>query len=201
MFGGSFDPIHHGHLIPARAIAEQIGLNRVVFIPCGQPPHKPGVRLADARHRLEMIRLAIVDEPHFELDDLELHRPGPSFTIETVDAYRSAMGSEADLFWIVGGDSLRDILSWHRISELVNRVQIVAAIRPGSEGPDEVVLSKTIGESAAAKLIKFALPTPQVEISATNIRTRVVKGQSIQYLVPDSVRSYIYAHGLYQANP
>jgi nicotinate-nucleotide adenylyltransferase len=201
MFGGSFDPIHHGHLISAHIIAEQLSLDRVVLIPCGIPPHKPGVRLTEPRHRLEMIRLALGDDPLFEIDDLEVHRSGPSYTIDTVDVYRAAVDSETKLFWIVGADSLLELHTWHRIVELVQRVQIVAAVRPGCELPKLQTLADAVGGPIAGELLKFALTTPQIEISASDIRKRVQDGRSIRFLVPESVRSYIYARGIYQVNP
>ncbi len=197
LYGGSFDPIHVGHLISARALAEQIGLSRVILIPAGVPPHKRGHPLTPADHRLAMARLAVQDDPLFEVDDCELLRTGPSYTIETIEAYRARLGGDAALYWIIGCDSLAELPTWHRVADLVERVQIVTMVRPGSSPPPAEVLATSVGDKAAKLLLESCYQTPAIEISATDIRSRVGTGRSIRYLVPEAVRRYIEQNRIY----
>lgn len=201
MFGGRFDPIHHGHLISARCIAEHLSLAKVVLFPCGIPPHKRSNHLTEGSHRLAMTRLAVEGETLFEVSDFELVRSTPSFTIETVDGYRATLDEPADLFWIIGADTLRELPAWHRIAELVEKVQIVTAARPDSVLPTVEHLAVAMGTPAAVRILANRIDTPLIEISATGIRKRIAEGKSIRYLVPDAVRSYIHENRLYQESP
>lgn len=198
LFGGTFDPIHHGHLIVARAVLEQLGYERLVLIPSPNPPHKVGRELSDASHRLEMARIAVEGEPRFEVSDCEIRRAGLSYTILTVEAFRQSIGADGPLAWIIGGDSLPELYSWYRISELVDACRIVTAVRPGYEVPDLNPLRRTLSYEQIERLRGDILPTPSIDISSTAIRRRVREGRSIRYLVPDAVRAYIEQHGLYK---
>jgi len=198
LYGGSFDPIHHGHLIVARAIAERLGLNRVIFLPSANPPHKLGEALADAQHRTKMVDLAIRDEPIFCFSDYDLTRNGPSFTIETVTHFREQLDSDAVLHWIIGADSLPDLTTWHKAAMLVDACKIVTAARSGWREVDWDRLNSTLTDVQIQRLQTGVLETPVVEISSTDIRQRVAQGQSIRFLVPDTVRAYIEKHGLYR---
>lgn len=198
LYGGSFDPIHFGHLISARSLAEQLALDRVVLIPSPRPPHKNAVELTDARHRLEMARLAVEGDPLFEVSDVELHRSGPSYTFDTVTHFRQRLGEGADLFWFIGADSLPELPTWYRVSELVHIIRIVTAARPGWTPPDPATLTAAVGRDAAVRLLHDLLETPRIDISATDIRARTAAGKSIRYLVPEPVTSYIDAHRLYR---
>jgi len=200
LFGGSFDPIHFGHLISARSIAEQLGLSRVVLIPAARPPHKLGARLTDGAHRLAMIRLAVHNDALFEVNDLELRRAGPSYTIDTVQTLQGSLGSGIELHWIIGLDSLPELATWHRISELVDMVRIVTAKRPGSVDPDLTRLRAVLGAPAVERLQTMRVETPAIEISASDIRRRVGAGLSIRYLCPEPVVEYIGIHGLYRTS-
>ncbi len=197
LYGGSFDPIHVGHLIAARSVAEQLDIRRIVLVPALQPPHKTGRLISEARHRLAMSRLAVERDPLFEVSDVELRRPGPSYTIDTVTAFRGEMEPGVELYWIIGADSLPDLPSWRRIAELVKLVNIVTAARPGWHPPSIDELAAIVGPEAARSLLKHCCRTPEIEISSTQIRNRVRAGLSIRYLVPPSVASYIDAEGLY----
>jgi nicotinate-nucleotide adenylyltransferase len=199
LYGGSFDPIHFGHLICAQSIAEQINLTRVVLILSPRPPHKTGRRLTDAEHRLAMARLAVEGDPLFEVSEIELHRAGPSFTIDTVGAFRAQVGTEAELFWIIGADSLPELPTWRRVSELVRAVHIVTAKRPGSRSADSAALAAAVGQAQARALLDHCIETPEIGISSTDIRKRVAIGQSIRYMVPEAVGSYIKQKSLYIA--
>jgi nicotinate-nucleotide adenylyltransferase len=197
LFGGTFDPIHHGHLIAARAVAERLDCERVVFIPAPNPPHKIGRDLSDAADRLEMVRLAIQGEPRFEVSDIEIRRPGPSFTVFTVQAYRQNIGPDVPLAWIVGGDSLPELHTWYRVDELVRLCRIVTAVRPGHETPDLSALRRRLSAEQIDQLVKDVLMTPPIDISSTEIRRRVREGRSVRYLLPDSAIEYITTHNLY----
>ncbi|MCZ6697465.1 MAG: nicotinate-nucleotide adenylyltransferase [Planctomycetota bacterium] len=197
LYGGSFDPIHFGHLISARSVAEQLDFSRIILIPSARPPHKPTAAVIDARHRLEMARLAVAGDPLFEVSEVELHRAGPSYSIDTVDELGRQLGDQCDLFWIIGADSLPELATWHRIGELLDRIRIVTAARPGFVVPDVTSLEAKVGAPAVEKLISDRFRTPEIDISATGIRQRVRKGRSVRYLTPSPVAEYIAREGLY----
>lgn len=198
LFGGSFNPIHVGHLIVARAAAEQLNAEQVVLIPSAAPPHKTNSHLATPEDRMEMVHLAIAGEPGFAVSDIELHRQGPSYTILTVEAYRRELGSGTPLYWLIGGDTLPELHTWYRIRDLVELCTVVTAVRPGFEAPDLSTLFNALPPSQIHRLEGSILPTPRIDVSATEIRRRIREGRSIRYLVPDRVAEYIRANGLYQ---
>ena len=198
LFGGSFNPVHHGHLIIARAVAEELNIARLVFVPSANPPHKRGHQLADAADRLEMVRLAVTDEPLFEVSDIEIRRRGPSYTILTVEEYRAQLTQGEALYWIIGGDTISELHTWYRARELVDLCRIVTAVRPGFETPDLSVLQPTLTAEQVERLRQGILKTPRIDISATEVRQRVAAGQSIRFLVPEPVREYVEGRRLYQ---
>ena len=197
LFGGSFDPIHHGHLIAARAVGEWAGLSRVVFLPCRQPPHKHENDLLDGAHRGEMVKLAIADEPLFSFSDYDLTRQGPSFTIDTVRHFRAELGRDAELCWIIGADSLRELPTWRCVTELVEECRIITAARPGWTTDVWDDLRQTFTDEQIARLRSDVVETPLIDISATDIRRRISSGRSVRYLMPDEVISYVRENNLY----
>lgn len=197
LFGGSFNPIHNGHLIAARGVAERLGVARLILVPSAMPPHKIGADLAPAEDRLEMARLAIAGERGWEVSDCELRRTGPSYTLDTVRQFREAMGPGTPLIWIIGADSLPELVSWYRIEELVELCRIVTAARPGWEKPPLRGLAARLGPEPIARLAADVLETPRIDIAATDIRARIRAGRSIRYLVPDAVAAHIARRGLY----
>ena len=199
LFGGSFDPIHHGHLIIGRHVAEHLGIARVVLVPSAIPPHKQNQRLAPAADRLAMCRLAVADDPQFEVSDWEIGRSGPNYTLYTVEHFRTLLGPEAELYWVVGMDSLNELETWHRVGELVDACTIVTAARPGFEPPDAKTLSRRFNAAQIEKLHRHVIEGPRIDIAGTDIRARVQVGRSIRYLVPEAVLAHIVAHGLYRA--
>ncbi len=201
LYGGSFNPIHNGHLIIARAVAEQLDLQRVVFLPTASPPHKASEGLADPAHRAEMTRLAIAGEPRFELCDFDLTRKGPSYTFETVTHFREVLGPDALLHWIIGADSLAELTTWRRISALMDACRIVTAARVGWEQINWDELRGVLDEARIARLQTGVLRTPIIEVSSCDIRNRKRQGRSIRYLLPDSVAAYIEANALYSDAP
>jgi nicotinate-nucleotide adenylyltransferase len=184
IFGGSFNPIHAGHLILAESARDQLGLDRVLFIPAHMPPHKPSADLLPALTRLEMVKLAIREHPGFIASDIELHRAGPSYTVETVRALH-AQAPQAELFLIVGADMLG--VEWKGWAELKKRCTIVAAKRPGSKPP-----------AKADKKISW-ITMPQIGISSSDIRARIRADRSIRYLLPGAVERFIRSRHLYRS--
>jgi nicotinate-nucleotide adenylyltransferase len=190
-FGGSFNPIHFGHLVCARAVAEAGGFDRVVLIPSSQPPHKSGdTSLASASARVEMCRLAVAGDPFFAVDDLELARAGRSYTIDTVRQLRS--GGWPEISWLIGADMAKSLPTWHKPTELLAEVRFVLMARPGwsmdwKQLPQEM-----------QKLQSAVIPAPLLEISSTDIRQRLAAGRSIRYMTPHSVIDYIRRHKLYE---
>jgi nicotinate-nucleotide adenylyltransferase len=198
LFGGTFDPIHHGHLIAARAVAERLGFQRVVLVPSAQPPHKRGRELTPAADRLAMCGLAISGEPLFEVSDLEIRRPGLSFTILTIEAFRAQVGPDVPLAWIIGGDSLPELHTWYRAGELVEACRIVTAVRPGHETSDLQGLRRVLSAGQIERLLSDVITTPRIDISSTDVRGRLRDGRSVRYLVPDAVIDYAAARDLYR---
>lgn len=199
LYGGSFDPIHFGHIISARSIAEQLGLDRIVLIPSARPPHKLGGVKTAPEHRLAMAKLAVEGDSLFDVSDIELHREGPSYTFDTVGQFRQLLGGHVDLCWLIGGDTLPELPTWYRVRELVQAVRIVTATRPSWSPPAASVLEPAVGPEAAEALLRDCIQTPGIDISATDIRARVRDGRSTQYLLPEPVRSYIERNKLYRS--
>jgi len=197
LYGGTFDPIHLGHLIIARNVREQLGLKEVVFIPSATPPHKTTTPITDFNHRSQMVKLAIQDEQGFGFDDCEIKRSGPSYTLETIAYFRKKLGKDAQIFWIIGADTLPELSTWYRAGELVESCDIITVSRPGWDNHDLKSLQDTFTPEQITKLQRGILPTPRIDISSTDIRNRVAAGLSILYLVPEPVREYIHDQQLY----
>jgi nicotinate-nucleotide adenylyltransferase len=184
IYGGTFDPVHLGHLVLARDALEQLGLDGVLFVPCGQSPFKERKPHASGARRLGMLKLALKGEARFWLSRCEVDRPGPSYSIDTAVEIREAF-PRAELFWLVGGDQLAGLGQWHRAGELRGLVRFVVLSRGEAAGKEE----------GGAVL---GLPRPRrVDISATEIRHRVKSRLPIDHLVPAPVAAYIKRHGLY----
>lgn len=188
LFGGTFDPIHVGHLILAEEARERLELEKIIFIPSGIPPHKHHHSISDSGLRLEMTRLAIEGNEHFELSDFEIGHEAASFTVETVNHFKHTLGQETQLFLIVGADSILEISTWKEPRKLLSQCRPVVAGRPGF---DLDGLEPELRERA--KTLEGVL----VDVSSTDIRQRVAAGRSIRYLVPASVASFILEHKLY----
>ncbi len=196
LYGGSFNPIHHGHLLVARAVAEMRQLDRVVFLPSQHPPHKRPEGLIAAEHRAAMVRLAIAGEEILEFSDFDLNRPGPSYTIDTVLHFRTRLGGDSQLFWIIGADSLAELTTWKQLPKLVNACQILTARRPGTDEIDWSVFHGVLSDQQVHRLQDGLVETPMFDISSTDIRHRMRDGLSVRYMLPDSVREYLLLHRL-----
>jgi nicotinate-nucleotide adenylyltransferase len=191
-FGGSFNPVHHGHLLCARAVAEAAGFERVVLIPSARPPHKPGdYALAPAEDRLEMCRLAAALQPElFEVSDVEVRRGGASYTIETVRALKQSGWGE--VHWLIGADMLMDLPNWREPEALLREVQFVMMARPGW------MMDWTRLPAAYRGLEQAVVAAPLIDISATEVRARVKCGESIHFLTPSTVVEFAVRRGLYR---
>jgi nicotinate-nucleotide adenylyltransferase len=198
LFGGTFDPIHVGHLIVARHVRERLGVRQTVLVPAAAPPHKMDRALAAAEHRLAMVRLAVVGQDDFAVDDQELRRHGPSYTIDTVADYRRRLGGRAQIHWLIGSDTAVELGSWHRIGELADLCTFVTAARPGFEACRLDALAGALAAEQIEWMRRHVVAAPLIEVSSTQIRRRVAEGRSIRFLVPDAVAEYIADRGLYR---
>lgn len=191
IYGGTFDPIHIGHLRIAEEGREQMGLDRVLFVPNQVSPFKTDRTVTPGAARLEMVRLAIAGNPAFTASDIEIRREGPSYAVETLRALQGEFPG-AELFFLTGADAIRDLPDWREPEALLLLARFVGATRPGSDR-DEVLLA--LPESWRARITFIEMPG--LDISGTNLRERVQAGRSIRYLVPAAVGEYINRHGLY----
>jgi nicotinate-nucleotide adenylyltransferase len=195
VLGGTFDPPHVGHLWLATLAADAHGLDRVLFMPSAQPPHKRERPTSGAADRLLMTRLAIVGEPAFELCPIEMERPGPSFTVDSVEELRR-MRPDDELYLLMAADSLASIDSWRDPDRLLSLVEWIVGPRPGADMPAPDVLGERFGDAAGRIHL---LEGPSLDVSSTEIRRRVAAGRAIRYLVPRSVEELIRDRGLYTA--
>jgi len=196
VLGGTFDPIHLGHLIVAEDIREKLGLGEVLFIPAGRPwlKLKEEKTVSAAEHRLAMVRLAVASNPYFKVSTMEIERLGLSYSIDTVLELKAKLGARAEIYFIVGPDAMAELPKWKEPSRLVELCQVVGIGRPGHATADLRKLERSVpGASQRIKLVDV----PQIDISSTEIRERVARGISIRYLVPEAVEKYIEEHGLY----
>lgn len=200
ILGGTFDPIHLAHLLIAEHAREALQLDQVRFVPAARAPHKQHLPASDAKHRWEMVRLAIGGNAFFAADDRELRRGGTSYTVDTL-AELHAQRPEDDLFFLMGADSLAELHTWrtpHRICELAF-VAVVA--RGGRPLPDLRLLQPYLPGGRSEDLQQHLVTMPQMEISSTQLRQRVAQGKSIRYQVPPAVEAYIHAQGMYRPEP
>ena len=193
VLGGSFNPIHYGHLLLADDVAELLGLDRVLFVPAARPPHKPNGDLAPAPDRYAMVELAIAGHPKFAVSDLEFHRPGPSYTVDTLEALAIP---RKDLFLIIGSETFLDLLTWRSPRRVAELAQLAVVPRLGSAfDPDSAAVRKVVQEIGHEPRIVRASSLP---ISASDLRRRVREGRSIAYRLPAAVDAYIRARHLYR---
>jgi len=194
VLGGTFDPVHLGHIIMAEAARKSLGLTEVLLVPAGQPMTRSNERIASAEHRLRMLHLAVAGSPYLKVSTIETERPGPSFTVDTIAELRRKYGEKNEIFFILGWDSLAQLPIWRDPARIINMCTLVAVPRPGWPQPSLKALEKDI--PGISKRVVF-LDSPRVDISATVIREKVARGESIDHLVPGPVADYIKKHGLY----
>lgn len=188
IMGGTFDPIHHGHLVAAEEVRYAFRLDKVVFVPAGRPWQKDERGVTPAELRYEMTKRAVEGEPSFEVSHMEIDRSGPTYTIDTLRGYR-ACAPEAELFFITGADAISQILSWKDADDALELATFVAVTRPAHDLSD-------IGPRVRERV--EILEIPALAISSTDIRRRVAEGRPVRYLVPDAVARFIDEHGLYR---
>ena len=196
IMGGTFDPVHYGHLVAAEMARSEFDLGKVLFIPSGIPPHKMRRDISAAKLRYEMVEMAIRDNPEFDLSAVEIERKGPSYTVETLRLIHRSW-PEHELYFITGTDALLEIFSWREAEEILTMIQFIGAARPGFDASD--FLLKVQQEHPETQGRIHYLEVPALAISSTDIRARVSQGQPIRYLLPESVRLFIQQHGLYVA--
>lgn len=200
LYGGSFDPIHMGHLIVAECCREQAGLDRVLFLPAAIPPHKQGRPLADAEHRVEMLKLATGGHPGFAVSTDEIDRGGVSYTVDTLARLRQQHSTD-DVALILGPDALRDLPTWHEPERILSLADVIAVERAGVDDVLALVheprLAALLGPARAAKVAAARVICPAIGIRASDLRAAVAAGRSIRYRTPRAVEQYIASHGLY----
>ena len=194
IMGGTFDPIHNGHLATAETVNDALSLDRVLFIPASVPPHKRGRHIADSFHRLAMTILATCSHPNFHVSTVELEREGPSYAVDTVDALKNIFPSNTQFYFILGADAALELHTWHNAFELVAKCFFVAATRQGTVFDLDAV-HKNFPAELRPHIIH--VETPALEISSTDIRNKIRRRRSIKYLVPEPVERYIRKECLY----
>jgi nicotinate-nucleotide adenylyltransferase len=193
--GGTFDPVHNGHLLIANEAGWRLELDSVVFIPTGDPPHKQNLSITPARRRLEMVRLATQDNPLFEVSPIEIERPGLSYTAQTLQALHEDYGEDTEFYFIIGVDAAAELLSWNEPDQVVTLAKLVVVNRPGFDFPLAKLQAGLPEIDLNERLI--LLDVPLVEISSTEIRHRVSQNISIRYLLPEEVIAYIEREKIY----
>lgn len=195
LLGGTFDPIHLGHLLTADFVLKALDLEKIIFIPANHPPHKTELKVTPAQDRYIMTILATTHNPKFRVSDIELKREGLSYTIDTIKRFVAKYGDSAEFYFILGADAIADLEKWEKFEDLLQLCYFVAATRPGFM--DKVLQAKKrFGKLGEQKIIW--LDTPELNISSTDIRNRVKQNLPIRYIVPDVVENYIYKEGLYK---
>lgn len=210
VFGGTFNPIHFGHLRAAIEVWEAFCLDKILLIPSATPPHKTADQVANAEDRLQMVRLAVEGEPFLEASDIELARPGPSYTIQTLQYFQEQFGPESDIHFIVGQDAFSEITTWRSYEALFGTAHFIVMTRPGSKlGSVESFIHANISEAyqydrTSNRYVHpewcsiFCLRITHLDISASEIRERIRHGRSIHFLLPDAVEDYVEKRGLYR---
>lgn len=191
LMGGTFDPIHNGHLVTAESAADRFGLEEVIFVPTGIPPHKEDEQITSPEDRYNMVLLATINNPRFSVSRYEINKTGPSYTIETVQHFKNLNRSKK-LFFITGADAILQLPTWKEPQKLLATIEFIAATRPGYS-----LKNLQAGLYQQYRSTIHILEIPGIAISSTEIRKRVKTGESIKYLVPPEVESYIYKHALY----
>jgi nicotinate-nucleotide adenylyltransferase len=217
LFGGTFNPIHYGHLRSAAEIKEAFGLDKICFIPAAIPPHKKSEEVENAKHRLKMIRIAISRNPDFGVSDIELKRTGPSYTIDTINYFLTSLKNISELFFIIGSDAFLELNTWKSYKALLRLISFIIMARPDTYFNEKNKKTTQIGQFLSAKISTNYIYSEKdayfkhnempsihiyyvtaLDISSTKIRQMVRSGRSVQYLLPDSVEKYIKSKGLYK---
>ncbi len=198
ILGGTFDPIHYAHLAIAEEVRVALDLTEIVFIPAGQPPHKPERTVTPAEHRLAMVQLAITSNPYFTYSRIEVDRPGPSYLVDTLHSLRTQWDNHTELYFIIGWDSLEELHTWYDPQGILAQLtHLVAVGRPGyAQGNEYNTMLEARLPGIQQRLL--VVSAPLLHISSTDLRQRVAEGRPIKYQTPETVEQYIVAHNLYR---
>ncbi|MGE5380341.1 MAG: nicotinate-nucleotide adenylyltransferase [Methylocystaceae bacterium] len=192
VMGGTFDPIHLGHLAAAENARFYLELDRVLFMLSAQPPHKLDMQVTSAHHRLKMVELAVADNPHFEVSTLEMQRKGASYTVDTIKQLHVQF-AQPEIYFLMGSDSLFDLVNWYHYEEIAHQCLLVSISRPGFANED-AYQSLPLAVRASTRILEV----PKLEISSTELKRRLKSGEPVRYLLPTSVEAYIKEHHLYE---
>jgi len=198
ILGGTFDPVHYGHLVIAEEVYASLELSEIVFVPAGEPPHKTNVEITAAAHRLSMLELAIASNPHFTISRIDIDRAGPSYTVDMLRLLRQQWGEQTALYFIIGGDSLEDLLGWHNPSGILEQLTHLVAVRRPGYDESEAFYSRLEARLPGIKQKLVVVDAPQFDTSSTDLRNRVAQGRPIKYQTPETVESYIVQYDLYR---
>ncbi len=193
LMGGTFDPIHYGHLVTAEEAYVRFNLDKVIFIPSGKPPHKSDKKVSDGSHRFIMTQMATITNPHFDVSRIEVDEDGPTYTVDTLKKLKAGEFSDSELFFITGADAIIEICTWKNPEELFSLCRFAAATRPGYVVSNELI--ESVKAFGADRLDFFEVPA--LAISSTDIRQRMREGRPVRYLLPGEVISYIMKNRLY----
>lgn len=196
IMGGTFDPIHYGHLVAAEVARAEFNLDKVIFIPAGNPPHKQQKSISDAEHRYLMTALAIASNPNFEVSRMEVDKKELTYTIDTVKELQGEYGEATDIYFITGADAMLELLTWYKIEELLTLCRFIAVTRPGFDKKDLEQKIREISSKYNGEVV--CIEVPLLAISSTDIRERSLGGKPIKYLLPEAVEEYIVKNGLYK---
>jgi nicotinate-nucleotide adenylyltransferase len=197
VFGGTFDPVHLGHLILAEQCREQGRLDQVWFIPAARPPHKSDHAVTPFRHRVEMIQLATAGNPAFRINELENERPGLSYTVDTLDALKKEQ-PDAEWFLLIGSDTLAEFPTWHDPAGILRRAGLLVMVRGEERIRSAEELRAALNLPATEKVSVEGIEAPRIEIASRDLRRRAAQGRSLRYFVPRAVECYIQEKGLYR---
>lgn len=198
LFGGTFDPIHLGHTRVAEAARKRIEAEKVIFIPAKRSPLKGFAPHATDDDRLQMIALATRHNERFSVSDCELRRPAPSYTLDTVKHFQNKFGPDASIYWLIGADSVDDLVLWHRVDELIDTCHVAVMVRGGYESPAFDKHLQTLGRDRVEKLRSNVIETPSIDISSTEVRRRLAAGEDVGDMLCTDVLDYIRRRGLYR---
>jgi nicotinate-nucleotide adenylyltransferase len=198
VIGGTFDPVHYGHLVIAEEVYAALDLAEMVFVPAGHPPHKPDNLVAAAHHRLAMLELAIANNAHFSISRIDLERPGLSYTVETLRLLRQQWGEQTAIYFLIGWDSLEDLLTWHDPAGILAQLSYLVAVRRPGYNEESGYRDSLEARLPGIKQRLLVVSAPQLAISSTDLRTRIAEGRPIRYQLPESVEQYIEQYSLYQ---
>lgn len=194
ILGGTFDPIHVGHLAVAEQVRQELNLDGVIFMPAGTPVFKKGQKVTSSADRLEMVRMAVADNPYFDVSSLEIDRGGDTFTVDTLETLREHYPDNVELYFITGADSALTLHKWRRASDMASLATFVGVTRPGYCLDEEA--KQQVKEACGIDVL--FLPLPGLNVSSSMLREKMTANQSVRYLIPDVVTSYVELHGLYR---